>query len=390
MKPLTSRKLLFVVGMHRSGTSALCAALQASGASFGSDLLDPMSDVNDEGFWEDSELVAINEALLEALAVNWYSVSSDLTATDWAAEVFSDLRVRAKALLERGFGDGALQAIKDPRLCVTLPFWRAICDEIGVETKVLVISRAPLEIARSLEKRDGFPLGYGLYLYLHYRKCIAANCPQDTQYVTYDQLLAGPAMLMQQLADSLPLLVDEDALGAAVRGDLKHHSTEGDGSLLERADDGTIDFTALEAALEKDYPQQRLMAELVAAMVARGQELSEKGIEFEVALGEKARQHIEALATLDERDQQIAGLDTRLAEAGRHLSEALATISERDEQLVGLDQRLATLGDEHSHALSVLRERDEQLDALQTTRDKIFKMPLIGMLFKALWYHARG
>ena len=72
------------------------------------------------------------------------------------------------------------------------------------------------------------------------------------------------------------------------------------------------------------------------------------------------------------------------------MSEALATISERDGQLVGLDQRLATLGDEHSHALSVLRERDEQLDALQATREKIFKMPLIGMLFKALWYHARG
>ena len=66
--------LLLVVGMHRSGTSALCAALHASGASFGTSLLDPMSGVNDEGFWEDEAVVALNERLLEQLGYHWYSV----------------------------------------------------------------------------------------------------------------------------------------------------------------------------------------------------------------------------------------------------------------------------------------------------------------------------
>ena len=48
-----ARKLLFVVGMHRSGTSALCAALQGCGASFGDNLLAPMAGVNADGFWEE-------------------------------------------------------------------------------------------------------------------------------------------------------------------------------------------------------------------------------------------------------------------------------------------------------------------------------------------------
>jgi hypothetical protein len=48
-----SRQLLIVAGMHRSGTSALCAALESVGASFGSELLEPMEGVNAEGFWED-------------------------------------------------------------------------------------------------------------------------------------------------------------------------------------------------------------------------------------------------------------------------------------------------------------------------------------------------
>ncbi len=61
MAPVVDREsgVLFVVGMHRSGTSALCAALAARGVSFGSDLLGPMAGVNDEGFWEDAGVVAI-------------------------------------------------------------------------------------------------------------------------------------------------------------------------------------------------------------------------------------------------------------------------------------------------------------------------------------------
>ena len=64
MQADNNRKLLFVVGMHRSGTSALCAALEACGATFGGELLGAMPGVNDEGFWEDEAVVALNERLL--------------------------------------------------------------------------------------------------------------------------------------------------------------------------------------------------------------------------------------------------------------------------------------------------------------------------------------
>ena len=158
------RKLLFIVGMHRSGTSALCSALRASGATFGSSLLQAMSGVNDEGFWEDAEVVEVNEQLLHHLGTHWYTASKDLASVDWSADVFSAQRLQAMAIVERGFGGGALEAVKDPRLCVTLPFWLSLCEQLEISTSVCVINRAPLEIARSLKKRDGFPLGYGLRL----------------------------------------------------------------------------------------------------------------------------------------------------------------------------------------------------------------------------------
>ena len=42
MQTVSPRYLLFLIGLHRSGTSALCAALHACGASFGQHLLEPM------------------------------------------------------------------------------------------------------------------------------------------------------------------------------------------------------------------------------------------------------------------------------------------------------------------------------------------------------------
>ena len=67
----SSISLLLVLGMHRSGTSALCAALAACGVSFGDRLLDPLAGVNDEGFWEDAAVVAIDQQSLALLDPNW-------------------------------------------------------------------------------------------------------------------------------------------------------------------------------------------------------------------------------------------------------------------------------------------------------------------------------
>ena len=155
-----------------------------------------MDGVNDEGFWEDSEVVAINEALLSAVGVAWYTVSEDLVATDWQADAFAELRRQASKILQRGFGGAALEVVKDPRFCVTLPFWLSLCGDLEIETRLCVISRAPVEIARSLQKRDAFPLSYGLRLYASYRKLIASLVPEDAIFVSYDQLLTSPESLI--------------------------------------------------------------------------------------------------------------------------------------------------------------------------------------------------
>jgi hypothetical protein len=380
MQADNNRSLLFVVGMHRSGTSALCAALEASGATFGGELLGAMPGVNDEGFWEDEAVVALNERLLLALGVQWYSVDPEILPIDWGDSRFDALRGEVRETLERGFGDGPLEVLKDPRLCITLPFWLAACEELGIEASVLVSNRAPLEVARSLQKRDAFPLAFGLRLYASYREFIAASAPADTIYVTYDQLLGDPLALMEELATRLPLTVDAGRLSAAVRSDLKHQvSDDSVHELLARPDNGSVELAALQQEIGRAHPPQQTLRELVAVLVERGEELTRIGEE-----------HARTLATLNQRDAEIDQLGREhskalatIEERDAHLELALATIDERDEQIREFDRRLAKLGDEHSYALQLIQSRDEQLQ-------RVFAKPGIGYLFRAMWKHESG
>jgi hypothetical protein len=381
-----SRTILFVLGMHRSGTSALCAALAACGASFGNQLIDAMAGVNDEGFWEDAGVVAVNEGLLALTDSSWYAPAPDIAGTDWTDARFDSVRQQATGLLRAGFGDAALQAVKDPRLCLTLPFWLALCEELGIATSVCLISRAPLEVAHSLEKRDGFPTGYGLRLYARYRASIERFAPPGTLHVAYDELLRDTTAVMARLAAVLPLDTASPALALAVRGDLRHHATGEEGDLLAQADTGETDLAALEREINRRYPLEPTLREFSTRFAARGLELAEIG-----------EAHAVALATLDERDADIVSL------SAEH-RQALATIEERDEQIREFDQRLAKLGEEHSYALTIVRERDAQLAEtleqlhrreaelawIKQRLETVSKIPGMGYLIQRLRKNAQG
>lgn len=386
MAPSRSRRILLVTGMHRSGTSALCAALGACGASFGSHLLQPLAGVNDEGFWEDRDVVALNEHLLELLGTDWFSADSSDLDIDWSASRFEQARGRGTDILDRGFGDGPLEALKDPRLCITLPFWLMLCRQVGASTSVCVIGRAPLEVARSLRNRDGFPLGYGIRLFQLYRLGLSKHAPRDTVYVTYDELLDNPELTMQRLADSLPLQVEPDRLEAVINGRLRHHSSEIETGLLDQPDSGDIDLEALNALIDLHYPSPQTMRELVCQLVMRGKKLSQIGASHDLAL-----------STIDERDQQIEEFDQRLSKLGREHEQALSTIKVRDQQIEDFDQRLSEVGAMHSTALATIDERDRQIAELEqrlsimTERlNKVLLTPVIGKMLKLMFKNEKS
>jgi len=362
---MPSRHLLLIAGMHRSGTSALCAVLERCGASFGSNLLNPMAGVNEDGFWEDADVVHLNQRLLERLGGSWFAPPPGLEGVNWTSKSVSDLLDEAEGLLARGFGRGPLEALKDPRLCLTLPLWLAACERQELPVTVCIMSRAPLEIARSLEKRDGFPPGYGLRLYAAYRRLLAASAPPGSPRVTYEALLRDAPAVIRGLPGELPLVLPEEGLADTVKPELRHHEEQPEDPVLGEPDAVKIDQAALEAAIERAFPVEQLASDLVLRLVARGEQL--------IRLGEE---HAAALHTLDQRDADVAHLSSLHREA-------LATIDERDTQIQEFDRRLAETGAHLALALDTLRERDEQLQ-------RVLSVPVIGHMLRAVkWVYER-
>lgn len=358
-----NRQILFVAGMHRAGTSALCAALHACGARFGTRLLQPMPGVNDEGFWEDPAVIEINEALLSRADASWFSATTAMQAVDWQSAGFADLRGHASEILHAGDSAAALTVIKDPRLCLTLPFWRSLCVEQAIPATVCLVWRAPMEIARSLQARDDFPLGFGLRLVEYYLRAALSAAGDDPLRVTYQELLDTPVDTLRRLARQLPLEVDAAALGRALNPALRHQRREADSASPLHAAQWT-DQDDIHAELARLYPLEQTLDEMTAVVVRRGRELTRIGAE-----------HTQALATLDERDEQIRDFDDRLQAIGALHSTALATIEERDGQL-------AQLNELYQQALQNNRE-------IRAEVERLFSIPLLGPLLRVAGRYAR-
>src|ERR1700748_3144657 len=89
--------LIFVLGMHRSGTSVLTRVISLAGAELPANLMTARED-NATGFWEPVKAVNLTDAFLASLRLAWDSL--DDLPQGWSETPQSDAFVeRAAALL---------------------------------------------------------------------------------------------------------------------------------------------------------------------------------------------------------------------------------------------------------------------------------------------------
>ena len=141
--------------MHRSGTSALTRALGELGASLGSKLLEPSPSENPKGYFEDLDVLALNKKILEIFNTTW----DGCLVPDFSklrAEELEPLLDEGKNIIRNRFAEENCIAIKDPRLCLTLPFWKIVFKTLEIEPYYLIALRNPISVMQSLKKRNGF------------------------------------------------------------------------------------------------------------------------------------------------------------------------------------------------------------------------------------------
>jgi hypothetical protein len=179
---------ILVLGMHRSGTSAVARAINLLGVPLcrAEDLFE--SDGNNvRGYWESRTLMRFNDELLSALQASWRCPPVDVRMG----------RLHARRELAEGrrllhWSHPTPQWVwKDPRNCALLPFWRRAVD---VPVAAVTVLRHPVEVATSLaSQRERYALDEALALWERNMRLVLRDASGLPMLVTrYDDLVADP------------------------------------------------------------------------------------------------------------------------------------------------------------------------------------------------------
>lgn len=209
------RRCLHVIGMHRSGTSAVTGLITTLGLRGPAEKdVFKAGRANPRGNQESATLTGFNEDVLTSLGGDWSSPT--VLEPHWEkAPAMVAQEARASALLSRAFGSQPF-VWKDPRNCLLLPFWRGITPPDAA----VFVYRNPLEVAGSIRARNRFPLIHGLALWERYVRSAAANLEGIPTLVTgFDRVLGDTVAWCRELVDFLAtagLEVDGGSLDRAL------------------------------------------------------------------------------------------------------------------------------------------------------------------------------
>jgi hypothetical protein len=190
---------LIILGMHRSGTSVLTRLINLMGVYFGPEGISTgANQENPKGFWERRDVRELNDLVLQGSGCDWDRVSKfDLDAVP--APILQEFNKRASRLVLEMDAHRPWM-LKEPRLCLLLPLWRRWIElPIGIH-----VYRNPVEVASSLNKRNGIPMEAGLALWDRYvRSALEASSDMPRIVVSHRQLVQQPAVALPQLLRDL-------------------------------------------------------------------------------------------------------------------------------------------------------------------------------------------
>ena len=228
VSPSARRTAVMIVAMHRSGTSALSRALNLLGGDMPPRLIEA-DQWNAAGYWESKPIKDLNEEMLVSGGGEW-SEWLEFNPDWFKSSAMQRFRDRAIELVGSEFTDSPLFIFKDPRLSILMPFWRSIFDELGIDQVAIHPLRNPVEVARSLERRNNFLMSKGVLLWLRY----TLDGERGTRglrriFTTFDDLLEDPAGLIERTQDDLGLIWPRNSVKARreiaqfLSADMRHH-----------------------------------------------------------------------------------------------------------------------------------------------------------------------
>jgi len=185
-------RTIIVLGMHRSGTSAIARALGRLGAETGApDQLGHLV--------EHRGLRSVNRQLISRAGGTW---DGPPPGAHWLDDPHLErFDARAAEAMRAAFEDADVVVWKDPRTCLTLPRW---LPHLGDRPVAVIIHRHPVEVAASLEVRNRMGASLSFAVWERYNAEAlrhAAGLPAFV--VEYSQTVNEPRESIVALAEAL-------------------------------------------------------------------------------------------------------------------------------------------------------------------------------------------
>ena len=332
---------ILVLGMHRSGTSALTGMLHHLGVALGERLM-PATGDNPRGYWEHTDIVEVHQNILAALGSSWDDIRALPAGFEHSPAAVEGRRDLA-AILRRDFAGAALWGLKDPRLCRLMPLWSVLLDEERVSPRYILAVRHPLDVAASLDARDGISPARALLSWLgHLLDAERATRGRRRGIVHYEDLIGerGWPPVAVQLAAELDLAwpqrgaVAEAAVDAFLAPELRRR----------RVSDAAPGAGAMPPWIEAVYTAFRTgdprLGEICDAV---RREMENAGALYLPIIGETSRSLADARAQRAVQDRALVEVTQRLNRAQHEAGELRERARRLADEAASLKQGTAAL-----------------------------------------------
>lgn len=229
------RRIIFVLGMHRSGTSLTTNVLAELGVSLSEDLM-PATRENAKGYFESQTISFLQDRILSSFNLAWDMPNSMRAFPPqwWRTPSIAPLRNQITAFVRAELEKHPVWGFKDPRTMRMLPMWNDILAELGAQPSYLLVTRHPNEVAGSLHARNRLDPVIGELLWLeHNVDALLAVRDRLAGIVDYQDWMDAPYEQARYVIEKLALPyagTDEELramLARVVAPELRHHEAPG-------------------------------------------------------------------------------------------------------------------------------------------------------------------
>jgi hypothetical protein len=363
--------VICTLGMHRSGTSVVSRMLNLLGVHLGThQSVSRAGEDNPKGYWEHHPLALLNDEILAGFGGQWDEPPA--FPLSWPCDPrLQDVREKARQLLARDFGSEPVWGWKDPRTCLTIPFWQ---DLIGPIRYVMCV-RNPCAVVASLSLRDGMSPEKAERLWLTYvQSSLAHTSGQPRMFVFFEDIINDWALELRRMAAFIgrPEQGDDPRLHASVAEFLEQELCHHRMSMEDLAGHQQISFAskglylALKGHAPRDTPvddrstpdqTDRGVQRTLDLLAAQALETWDRAVAVAVQQNTLARENQAQAASI----VALSAERDRLAAEGRALGEETLALTDECRELATRQSRLLqSMASLESDLESMTLERDGQ------------------------------